>query len=147
MKRYLPLAFLATLGAFAFVVLPHVASGEPKQAIGKMYTDVDFSFAPAGTGAVSASSIRGEGITSVTRSDVGVFAVVLDDPIYEVIDFKPSVQLNTDADVTVSSWNYATSTRTLTMRVRSGGSAADISAHASNRLGGCLTGRRSSVGK
>ena len=119
----------------------------PVRAIGKEYTPIPFSFAPNGAGAVVQSSIQGEGITSVTRTGVGVFDIVLRSPWYSIIDFLPSIQLAADADTTISSWNYVAATRTLTIRTRTGAAAADIAANASNRLGGTLWARNSSVGK
>jgi hypothetical protein len=118
-----------------------------KLSTGKEYVDVDFSFAPNGSSAVAASSIRGENIASVTRTGVGVFDIVLRNGFYQAIAFKPSVQLGTDADTQISSWNWVQSTKTLTIRVRTAAVAADIAANASNRLGGTLTLRKSSVGK
>lgn len=106
---------------------------------------IPFSFAPNSTSAVDQSTIVGlDFIESVTRSDVGVFDIVLKGAV-DSLWYVPSVRLATDADVTISSWNYAPTTNTLTIRVRSGGSAADISANASNVLGGVIFYTNSSL--
>lgn len=119
----------------------------PSQAMSPAIVLQPFSFAPNGSSAVAASSIQGEGIASVTRTGTGVFDIVLKSPWTRFAGFCPSVQLASDADVTVSSWNYAAATRTLTVRVRSAGSAADIAANSANRIGGLLLLKNSSVGK
>ena len=106
-----------------------------------------FSFAPNGSSAVSQSSIQGEGIQSVTRTGVGVFDIVLNRGWARFRGFAPSIQLGTDADTTISSWNYTSATRTLTIRTRTAGAAADIAANASNRLGGLLLLSNGTVGK
>lgn len=127
------------------------------RALGIGYVPVPFSFAPNGSSAVSQSSIKGMGITSVTRTDVGKFDVVLNGTIYDVIDFAPSIALNTAAAMTCS-WVWSASTKTLTLsffgeNTTVGGdantqfAAADVAANANNRLGGTLWIRTSSVGK
>lgn len=99
---------------------------------------IPFSFRPNSSSAVSQSTIVGKDyIESVTRDDVGVFLIVLKGAVNSLW-FVPSVRLLTDADVTISSWDYAPTTKTLTIRVRSGGSAADIASNASNVLGGAI---------
>lgn len=98
-----------------------------------------FSFFPNGSSAVTQSTIVGLAvITSITRTGVGVFDVLLREHIDALLCYTPSVGLLTDADVTISSWKYVASTKTLTIRVRSGGAAADIAADADNKLGGIL---------
>lgn len=106
-----------------------------------------FSFAPNGSSAVVQSSIKGlNHVSSVTRTGVGVFDIVLKDPWYDVFSFVPSLMLATDADSAVSSWTYTAATKTLTIRVRTAGVAADIAAAATNRIGGCFFVKNSSVG-
>ena len=106
-----------------------------------------FSFAPNGASAVAQTSIHGEGIASVTRTGVGVFDIVLRSPWNQFQGYVPSIQLGTDADITISSWNYVAATKTLTIRTRTAGAAAEVAANAANRLGGLLCLKNSSVGK
>lgn len=109
---------------------------------------IPFHFFPNGSSAVGQTTIKGlDHVASITRTDVGVFDLVLRAPYIGIAAFVPFVHLATDADVTVSSVKWVNSTKTLTIRVRSGGSAADIAADANNILGGVLFMRRSSVGK
>ena len=99
-----------------------------------------FSFAPNSGSAVDQTTIKGRNavITSVTRTGAGVFDVVLKDAWDDVIAVTPSIQLNADADATMSSWNYVAATRTLTLRFRTAGAAADVAANANNRLGAVI---------
>ncbi len=107
---------------------------------------VPFSFAPNGSSAVTQSTIIGDrAIASVTRAGVGDFDIVVRDDYAVVLGFLPSVQLATTADVTVSDWDYAPTTNTLRIQVRSGGSAADIAANANNRVGGFLVCKNTSL--
>lgn len=114
-------------------------------SVGQVF--VPFSFAPNAAGVVAQTSIQGEGIASVTRTGVGVFDVVLKSPWTQFQGFVPSIQLNTDLDITISSWNYVAATKTLTIRTRTAGAAAEVAANANNRLGGLLCLKNSSVGK
>lgn len=119
----------------------------PVRAIGHDYVPIPFSFAPNGSSAVDQTSIKGEGISSVTWTGTGTFDVVLKSPFYDLISVNESIGLKTDADVTLSSWKWVSSTKTLTLRFRSGGSAGDIAADADNRLGATIWVKNSSVGK
>jgi hypothetical protein len=117
------------------------------QTIGIGYVPIPFSFAPNNTSAVDQTSIKGEGISSVTRTGVGTFDVVLKSPWYDILAVSQSIGLATDADVTLSSWKWVAATKTLSLSFRSGGSAADIAANADNRLGAIIWAKNSSVGK
>lgn len=99
--------------------------------------EIPISFAPNGAGAVDNTQNRGKRvIQSVTRTGVGVFDVILKHSWDGgLIAVNPSIQLSADADTTLSSWNYVAATRTLTLRFRTAGAAADIAANAANRLG------------
>lgn len=117
------------------------------QAIGIGYVPIPFSFLPNGSSAVDQTSIKGEGISSVTWTGTGTFDVVLKSPWFDFIGASPFIGLGTDADVTLSSWKWVASTKTLTLRFRSAGSAADIASNADNRLGAVIWVKNSSVGK
>lgn len=127
------------------------------KAYGTGYVPIPFSFAPNGTSAVAASSIKGMDVVSVTRSNPGIYAVVFRSPIYDVLCFTPSIQLDSAA-ATVVSWDWASSTKTLTITVMKETAdpnsttdtkfqADDTAANADNRIGGVLWVRTSSVGK
>lgn len=120
---------------------------QPVRALGKEYVPIPFSFAPNGASAITAPAIKGEGIQSVARAGVGQFTVVLNAPWADVIAVSQSIQLNADADVSLSSWNYVPATRTLTLNYRTAGAAADVAANANNRLGAVIWAKNSSVGK
>lgn len=117
-----------------------------KKALGFGTIDIDFSFAPNGSGAVDQATIedgRSRIIKSVARTGVGVFDVELREGVMAVNNFKPSLQLATDADAAISSWTYTPATRKVTLRYRAAGTAADLAANAQNRIGGTLTVRDS----
>lgn len=100
---------------------------------------IPISFAPNGAGAVDQTTIQGKRVvTSVTRTGVGVFDIILKQAWDAVITVSESIQLAADADATMSSWNYVAATRTLTLRFRTAGAAADVAANAQNRLGGVI---------
>ena len=109
----------------------------PARATCPEQVSVAFSFAPNSTSAVDQTSIKGlAAVTSVTRTAAGVFDVLFKDAYNDLVAFVPCVSLVTDADVTISSYKWVVATKTLTINVRSGGSAADLAASAYNRVGG-----------
>jgi len=110
--------------------------------------DVPFSFAPNGASAVDQTTIKGRNraVLSVTRSNVGVYDVVFRDVFDDLVTFIPSLQLAADADAAISSWTFVPATRTLTLRARTAGAAAEIAANAANRVGGVCIFRNTKVG-
>lgn len=113
--------------------------GYPERSTLPECTTLPFSFAPNLAGAVDQTTIKGKrAIKSVTRTGVGVFDCLLQDVYDDVVDVVPSIRLLTDADVTLSSWNYVPATKILTLRFRTAGAAADVAANAANLLGAVL---------
>ena len=100
-----------------------------------------FSFAPNGTSAVSATSVRGRGV-SVARNDVGNFTVTINVPCVAVIAATADVAMAAASVATVNKVSFgvmtAGSTATLVLQnVNSTtGAAADIAADAANRIHG-----------
>jgi hypothetical protein len=96
------------------------------------------SFAPAGTGAPTATN--GLGYT-VTRTGVGTFSVALNDEYYTLLACGADLQLATPTDeiaqmgaVNVESTGAGAQTATITTLSSASGAAVDIAANASNRV-------------
>lgn len=118
---------------------------------------LDISWAPNGTSAISAASITGEGVASITRTGVGTVDIVLIKAYQAIKNVVPSFGLNTHVAMTMA-WKYTAATKTLSLTFFTesaavGGdagtqfAAADTAAHASNILGVVIVAKASSVGK
>lgn len=91
------------------------------------------SFAPAGTGAVTA--VKGKGF-SVARTDVGEFTVTLENKYVNLIAGIADIQLATAGDAFMQIGAYDADAKTLVLNAWdiSGTALADISANANNRI-------------
>lgn len=94
------------------------------------------SFAPNGSSAVAATSIKGKGIAAVSRTGTGEFEVTLSDAYADILAVVPSLQLNAAADSYVQLTGAVTpsTTKKFKLTVITAGSAADVSANANNRI-------------
>lgn len=101
------------------------------------------SFAPAGTGAVTAP--KGKGFT-VARSGVGAFLVTLTDKYYDLVASQSNVQLNAAAGTTTTVGAYNPTAGTIAIStVDASGAPVDIAANANNRINFVLWLRNSDV--
>lgn len=122
-----------------------------KRASGRDYVDVDCSFAPNGSSAVDATSIRGKGIYSVARNSAGNFTVTFTADYAALVDGQATLQLASGDDkmVQLGTFTAGTSSARPTLVVRvwdiSGAAETDVSANANNRIHLALTFRKSSV--
>jgi hypothetical protein len=100
------------------------------------------SFAPAGTGAPTAS--KGAGFTA-TRTGVGAFLLTFDQPYNHLVAATGNLQLAAAADSVVQFGNYDATAKTLVVRVLTAGVAADVAADANNRIHFDLTFKNSAA--
>lgn len=99
------------------------------------------SFAPNGSSALVATSTKGVGFT-VSRSTTGTFLVTLTAPIVDVVSQLVGRTENTAGTFLVTSTAYSTSARTFTIKAvtpSAQDTAADVAAHANNRIHFTLT--------
>ena len=106
------------------------------------------SFAPNGTSAVDQASIRGRGVASVARTNVGLFTVTLADVYPTLLSCTAALQLATSDDKVVA--NIGTvdlNARTIVVRVFdiSSPGLADVAADANNRINLTLVLKNSGV--
>jgi hypothetical protein len=113
-----------------------------KLTAGQGRVDIDGSFAPAGTGAVT--SVNGAGF-SVARTGVGVFEITFVDKYVELVAANATVQLNALADTDAVIGPWTASTKKLQIFVKTAGVAADIAANANNRIHFQVTFRNSKL--
>lgn len=106
--------------------------------------DIEGSFAPNGVGAVDAASNEGLGF-SVARTGVGVFVITFKEKFQSLIALSCNLQLSALADTDVQFGAMDLSAKTLTLRVKTAGVAADIAANAANRIHFCATFRNNTV--
>ena len=106
----------------------------PPRSLGREYVHVAFSFAPNGTSAVDQDSIKGKGVTSVARTDVGDFTVTFDDVFADLVAAVGTVQTTGDTDLVVRPHTYSASAKTLTLTLLAGATATDLAADADNRV-------------
>lgn len=116
------------------------------QALTRDLVLIPGSFAPNGSGAVSATSRKGLG-WSVARTSAGLFTVTFTDKYAELIAFNPTLQLATPGDQTVHAGVYVAASKTITINVwdASDAAAADIAADANNRINFLAVFRNSSA--
>ena len=101
------------------------------------------SFAPAGTDAPT--TVRGRGFT-VARTGVGSFTVTFSDSYPELVAVTAQLQRNLPNGSDVYVGAYDASARTLVLQVLDNvNSAADVSAHANNRVNFAVFFRNSSI--
>jgi hypothetical protein len=112
------------------------------------------SFAPNGTSTIDQDSITpGCGIESVTWSATGIYTIVFRKAYAEFVGpvGAPAVMLNAVAD-TFAQWGAFTPAAdgepaSIVLNVITAGVAANIAAHANNRIGFCLAFRHSGVAR
>lgn len=102
-----------------------------KLARGKKHIDIDGSFAPAGTGAVTAP--KGAGFT-VARTDVGEFTVTFESKYVDLVKCGAWLQLAAAADHGAQCGAYDASAGTLIIRTQVGATETDVAANANNRV-------------
>ena len=117
------------------------------QALNPYVKIVCGSFKPNGSSAVAAADNTGAGWT-VARGGVGIFTVTLGDKYPGILSATCSVALSAVADTLVQFGAIdVASAKTLVINVITGGSAADIAVHASNRIHFCLFLRNTDLTK
>jgi len=114
------------------------------KTLGRDIVAIPFSFAPNGSSAVAQTSIIGQGIKSVTWTDVGDFDILLN-KTWDVVCATFGVRMASDDDVGISSFRVSGATVSITNRTA--GTSADIAADAANRLGGVIAIKNSGLGK
>lgn len=106
------------------------------QVLGKGVKVINGSFAPNGSSAVSAASIKGKGF-SVARTSAGLFTITLQDAYQGLLAAECSLQLNAADDKFVQFGAIdVVNAKTVQIRVWdiSGAAVSDISANANNRI-------------
>lgn len=110
------------------------------ETLGRKKRVVVGSFAPNGSSAVSSSSVKGAGITSITWTATGIFKVVLGNYYADKIAIKPDIELGASDIATYGGYavyagDYDQATRTFYLFVtNAAGAAADIAAAATRRI-------------
>lgn len=110
-----------------------------KRAMGRDYVDLDCSFAPNGSSAVSAASNRGRGLYSVSRTGAGLFTLTFTDDFVALVAVNITVQVTGDATdlyAQVGDFTAGTSTArpTLKLRLMTATTPTDLAANANNRV-------------
>jgi len=106
------------------------------------------SFGPNGTSAVDQTTIRGRGVASVTRADVGTFVITLQDQYASLLSATASLQLASPDDKCVGNLGTVDlAAKTIVVRVYdlSSAAAADVTANANNRVNVTLVLKNSGV--
>lgn len=106
------------------------------QGLGKGVKVIAGSFAPNGSSAVAATSVKGKGF-SVARTSTGLFTITLQDAYTALLSMTASLQLASGDDKFVQIGSVdVVSAKTLEIRVWdiSGAAVADVSANANNRI-------------
>lgn len=106
------------------------------------------SFAPNGTNPVDQTSIRGRGVASVSRTDVGTFTVTLADQYPVLLSCTATLQLaSPDDKMAANIGTVDLAAKTIVVRIYdiSGTAPADVAAHANNRVNLTLVLKNSSV--
>lgn len=94
---------------------------------------LSFQILPNGTSTPTIGENRGNVVTSVSRSGVGVYAITLSDKYVASSGVFMQLQLATAADSAVSVTSFTVSTtKILTVTIMTAGVAADIAADAGN---------------
>lgn len=121
-----------------------------KSAFGRDYVDLDCSFAPNGSSAVAATSNRGRGLYSVSRTGAGLFTLTFTDDFAALVAATATVQVsadNVDLHCQIGDFTAGTSSARPTLKVRllTGTTATDLSANANHRVFLKLTFRKGSI--
>jgi hypothetical protein len=95
---------------------------------------VTFGIAPNGTDPPTIVEDYGNYVASVTRSGVGVYAIVLNDTWLALASIQTQLQLSAAADsmVQITGAPTVATTKTITTTILTAGAAADIAANAAN---------------
>lgn len=124
---------------------------EPQHTLGKGRVQLDFTIVPNGTDPPTIEEDYGKAVESVSRTGAGALQFVLKDKYKAVVSTKYQVKLNAAAaSIVIEGANDVAGARTfaLTVMTESAGSfaAADIAAHANNRIRVSLVLRNSTAG-
>jgi len=106
------------------------------------------SFAPNGASAVDQTTIRGRGVASVSRADVGTFVVALADQYPTLLSCTATLQVaSPDDKVAANIGTVDLPSKTLVVRIYdiSTGAPADVAANAQNRVNLTLVLKNSQV--
>lgn len=109
---------------------------KPIKAAGNGMRLLAFQIKPNGTGTPTIGENPDKIVTSVARSDVGVYLITLNDTFLALAGITCQVQLNAAADTVVQITGATTvpTTKTITATILTAGSAADVAANANNIL-------------
>ncbi len=122
-----------------------------KFAHGRDYVDLEMSFAPNGSSAVAATSIKGKGIYSVARTSAGLFTITFSSDYAALVAGDAHLQLATGDDkyAQLGTFTAATAAARATMTVRvwdaSAAAETDVAANANNRINCFFTFRKGSI--
>lgn len=118
----------------------------PVAAINRGVVVIAGSFAPNGSSAVAASSVKGRGFT-VARSNTGLFVVTFTDKWKELLSATGGIQLASAGDQVLQFGDYDASASTIEIRVWdiSGPGVADIAADTNNRINFCFVFQASNL--
>tara|TARA_R110002126_G_scaffold15876_2_gene64450 strand:- start:1073 stop:1435 length:363 start_codon:yes stop_codon:yes gene_type:complete len=100
-----------------------ISSAQNKQLI------IAGSFAPAGTGAITA--VKGSGF-SAARTNAGEITITLTEKAVELVAALGSIRVSTAADMDVQFGDYVAASKTLILRTQAGATPTDIAADADN---------------
>jgi hypothetical protein len=105
------------------------------------------SWAPNGSSAVDQTSIKGRGVTSVTRNSAGAFTVLLQDVYPTLLAAVATAQLATAADIVpqVGTSLLTANGKTIVVTLLAGAVATDVAANANNRVNLLLILKNSGV--
>jgi hypothetical protein len=130
--------------------MPRTSVLYQKSAFGRDYVDLDCSFAPNGSSAVAATSNRGRGLYSVSRTGAGLFTLTFTDDFQALVAASISVSITgdaTDLHPQIGDFTAGTSSARPTLKVRlmTATTPTDLAANANNRVFLKLTFRKGSV--
>lgn len=116
------------------------------KTLGKNRVVLAGSFAPNGSSAISAASVRGRGFT-VAYTSTGLYTITLNDVWAQCDAAIATLQLATADDkfVTIGAIDLAAKTVQITAWDISGGAKADIAADTNNRINFVLVLRNSTL--
>jgi hypothetical protein len=105
------------------------------------------SWAPNGSSAVDQTTIKGRGVTSVTRDSAGVFTVALQDVYPTLLAAFATAQLATAADIVaqVGTSTLTANGKAIVVTLLAGAVATDVAANANNRVNLLLILKNSGV--
>jgi hypothetical protein len=105
------------------------------------------SWAPNGSSAVDQTTIKGRGVTSVTRDSAGVFTVALQDVYPTLLAAFATAQLATAADIVaqVGTSTLTANGKAIVVTLLAGAVATDVAADTNNRVNLLLILKNSGV--